>query len=163
MSESGRISPLPGVEGRRVTTVASIAVVSFLLLVLFASPQGGSATSSLVTVSADALAKDAPVGEAVGFVVEFRNTDGGQARSIELEFQFMDGDPGNWSAWWASTDDTPVAPGTRHPVAADGMQEFHFYVRPPAGAAGTSRELWACRLGPPPRPPVKRQEPTPGL
>ncbi|MDP7082046.1 MAG: CARDB domain-containing protein [Candidatus Poseidoniia archaeon] len=146
---SGSLSHTPlssGDRRKRATGVAALAAVSFLLLALIASPQGGSATSSLVTVSADALTKDAPVGEAVGFVVEFHNTDSDQARSIEPAFQFMDGDSANWSAWWASTDDTPLAPGTRLLIAADGTQEFHFYVRPPAEAAGRSRELWAYGL-----------------
>ena len=49
-------TPLSGGDRRkRATGVVALAAISFLLLALIASPQGGSATSSLVMVTASEL------------------------------------------------------------------------------------------------------------
>ena len=142
----GSLSHTPlssGDRRKRATGVAALVAVAFLLLALFASPQGGSATSSLVMVTAGELEKAVPAGESVGFIIIFSNGDSEQSRTLELAHQFMDGPPENWSAWWASTDDTPVTNGTLHSIAAGGILQFHLYIEAPAGSAGDSRNLWA--------------------
>ena len=113
---------------KRATGVVALAAVSFLLLALIASPQGGSATSSLVMVTASELEKEVPAGESVGFIIIFSNGDSEQSRTLELAHQFMDGEPGNWSAWWTTTDDTPVSNGTLHSINAGGILQFHIYL-----------------------------------
>jgi hypothetical protein len=142
----GSLSHTPlssGDRRKRATGVAAFAAVSFLLLALIASPQGGSATSSLVMVTASELEKEVPAGESVGFIIIFSNGDSEQSRTLELAHQFMDGEPEDWSAWWTTTDDTPVSNGTLHSINAGGILQFHLYVEAPAGSAGNSRSVWA--------------------
>ena len=129
-------------QRKRATGVAALAAISFLLLALFATPQGGSATTSLVMATAGELEKAVPAGESVGFIIIFSNGDSEQSRTLELSHQFMDGPPGNWSAWWTTTDDTPVANGTLHSIGAGGILQFHLYVEAPTGSAGNSRNVW---------------------